>query len=73
MNRRLQDIRDLGHKRWETMKERVGENKKFNEIQAARQTEKDIEFSSKPIDHLQDDALIVAQMHRQKLRKKYAL
>ncbi|KAJ0958217.1 putative No apical meristem-associated domain-containing protein [Helianthus annuus] len=25
MNRRLQDIRDLGHKRWETMKERVAE------------------------------------------------
>ncbi|KAJ0468354.1 hypothetical protein HanIR_Chr14g0695671 [Helianthus annuus] len=44
MNRRLQDIRDLGHQRLETMKERVAENKKFNEMQAARQTEKDIEF-----------------------------
>ncbi|XP_022037396.1 uncharacterized protein LOC110940140 [Helianthus annuus] len=73
MNRRLQDIRDLGHKRWETMKERVTENKKFNKMQAARQTEKDIEFLSKPIDHLQGDALIVAQMHRQKLREKYGL
>ncbi|KAF5791282.1 hypothetical protein HanXRQr2_Chr09g0392841 [Helianthus annuus] len=73
MNRRLQDIRDLDHKRWETMKERVAENKKFNEMQAARQTEKDIEFLSKPIDHLQGDALILAQMHRQKLREKYGL
>ncbi|XP_022031997.1 uncharacterized protein LOC110933061 [Helianthus annuus] len=73
MNQRLQDIRDLGHKRWETMQERLIENKKFNEMQAARQTEKDIDFLSKPIDHLQGDALIVAQMHRQKLREKYGL
>ncbi|XP_021985857.1 uncharacterized protein LOC110882065 [Helianthus annuus] len=73
MNRRLQDIRDLGRKRWETMKERVAENKKFNEMQAARQTEKDIEFLSKLIDHLQGDALTVAQMYRQKLRKQYGL
>ncbi|XP_021975343.1 uncharacterized protein LOC110870470 [Helianthus annuus] len=36
MNRRhLQDIRDLGHQRLETMKERVAETKKFNEMQAA--------------------------------------
>ncbi|KAJ0887974.1 hypothetical protein HanRHA438_Chr09g0396901 [Helianthus annuus] len=73
MNRCLQDIRDLDHKCLETMKERVAENKKFNERQAARQTEKDIEFLSKPTDHLQSDALIVAQMHRQKLREKYGL
>ncbi|KAJ0559410.1 hypothetical protein HanHA300_Chr06g0200051 [Helianthus annuus] len=73
MNRHLQDIRDLGHKRWEVMKEQVAETKKFNEMQEARQMEKDIEFLSKPIDHLQGDALILAQMHRQKIREKYGL
>ncbi|KAJ0462977.1 hypothetical protein HanHA300_Chr14g0510091 [Helianthus annuus] len=73
MNRRLQDIRDLGHQRCEIMKERVAETKKFNETQEARQMEKDIEFLSKPIDHLQGDALILAQMHRQKIREKYRL
>ena len=73
MNRRLQDIRDLGHQRYEIMKERVAETKKFNEMQEARQMEKDIEFLSKPIDHLQGDALILAQMHRQKIREKYGL
>ncbi|KAJ0524964.1 putative No apical meristem-associated domain-containing protein [Helianthus annuus] len=73
INRHLQDIRDLGHKRWEIMKERVAENKKFNKMQAARQLEKDIEFLSKPIDHLQGDALILVQMHRHKLREKYGL
>ncbi|KAM0065577.1 putative glutathione transferase [Helianthus debilis subsp. tardiflorus] len=71
MNRRLQDIRDLGHQCLETMKERVAETKKFNEMQEARQMEKDIEFLSKPIDHLQGDALILAHMHRQKIREKY--
>ncbi|KAJ0901497.1 putative No apical meristem-associated domain-containing protein [Helianthus annuus] len=40
MNRRLQDIRDLGHQRYEIMKERVAETKKFNEMQEARQMEK---------------------------------
>ncbi|MFS7987133.1 hypothetical protein Hanom_Chr11g01018831 [Helianthus anomalus] len=73
MNRRLQDIRDLGHKRWEIMKDRVVETKKFNELQEARQMEKDIEFLSKPIDHLQGDALILAQMRRQKIREKYGI
>ncbi|KAJ0587539.1 putative No apical meristem-associated domain-containing protein [Helianthus annuus] len=73
MNRRLQDIRDLGHQRYEIMKERVAETKKFNEMQEARQMEKDIEFLSKPIDHLQGDALILAQMRRQKIREKYGL
>ncbi|MFS7914002.1 hypothetical protein Hanom_Chr02g00148321 [Helianthus anomalus] len=73
MNRRLQDIRDLGHQRYEIMKERVAETKKFNEMQEARQMEKDIEFLSKPIDHLQGDALILAQMRRQKIREKYRL
>ncbi|MFS7983739.1 hypothetical protein Hanom_Chr11g00978041 [Helianthus anomalus] len=52
MNRRLQDIRDLGHQRLETMKERVDETKKFNDMQEVRQMEKDIEFFSKSIDHL---------------------
>ncbi|KAJ0896011.1 putative No apical meristem-associated domain-containing protein [Helianthus annuus] len=33
MNRRLQDIRDLGHQSYEIMKERVAETKKFNEMQ----------------------------------------
>ncbi|KAJ0865427.1 hypothetical protein HanRHA438_Chr12g0540391 [Helianthus annuus] len=70
MNRRLQDIRDLGHQHYEVMKERVAETKKkFNEMQVARQMEKDIEFLSKPIDHLQGDALILAQMRRQKFEK----
>ncbi|KAF5772710.1 hypothetical protein HanXRQr2_Chr13g0580421 [Helianthus annuus] len=73
MNRRLQDIRDLGHQRYEIMKERVAETKKFNEMQEARQMEKDIEFLSKPIDHLQGDALILAQMRRQKIKEKYGL
>ncbi|KAF5758222.1 putative glutathione transferase [Helianthus annuus] len=73
MNRRLQDIRDLGHQRYEIMKERVAETKKFNEMQEARQMEKDIEFLSKLIDHLQGDALILAQMRRQKIREKYGL
>ncbi|KAJ0908029.1 hypothetical protein HanRHA438_Chr07g0305851 [Helianthus annuus] len=69
MNRPLQDIRDLGHQRYEIMKERVAETKEFNEMQEARQMEKDIEFLSKPINHLQGDALILAQMRRQKLKK----
>ncbi|MFS7993969.1 putative No apical meristem-associated domain-containing protein [Helianthus anomalus] len=73
MNHRLQDIRDLGHQRYEIMKERVAETKKFNEMQEARQMEKDIKFLSKPIDHLQGDALILAQMRRQKIREKYGL
>ncbi|KAJ0431781.1 hypothetical protein HanIR_Chr17g0852111 [Helianthus annuus] len=73
MNCLLQDIRDLGHQRLETMKEHVAETKKFNEMQEARQMEKDIEFLSKLIDHLQGDALILAQMHRQKIREKYGL
>ncbi|MFS7980225.1 putative No apical meristem-associated domain-containing protein [Helianthus anomalus] len=73
MNRRLQDIRDLGHQRYEIMKEQVAETKKINEMQEARQMEKDIEFLSKPIDHLQGDALILAQMRRQKIREKYGL
>uniref|UniRef100_A0A251UXK3 Uncharacterized protein n=1 Tax=Helianthus annuus TaxID=4232 RepID=A0A251UXK3_HELAN len=73
MNRRLQDIRDLGHQRYEIMKERMAETKKFNEMQEARQMEKDIEFLSKPIDHLQGDALILAQMRRQKIKEKYGL
>ncbi|MFS8026427.1 putative No apical meristem-associated domain-containing protein [Helianthus anomalus] len=73
MNRRLQDIRDLGHQRYEIMRERVAETKKFNEMQEARQMEKDIEFLSKPIDHLQGDALILAQMRRQKIKEKYGL
>ncbi|KAJ0580646.1 hypothetical protein HanRHA438_Chr04g0170141 [Helianthus annuus] len=73
MNRRLQDIRDLGHQRYEIMKERVAETKKINEMQEARQMEKDIEFLSKPIDHLQGNALILAQMRHQKVREKYGL
>ncbi|KAF5761300.1 putative No apical meristem-associated domain-containing protein [Helianthus annuus] len=73
MNRRLQNIRDLGHQRYEIMKERVAETKKFNEMQESRQMEKDIEFLSKPIDYLQGDALILAQMRRQKIREKYGL
>ncbi|KAJ0734470.1 putative No apical meristem-associated domain-containing protein [Helianthus annuus] len=73
MNRHIQDIRDLGHQCYEIMKERVVETKKFNEMQEARQMEKDIEFLSKPIDHLQGDALILAQMRRQKIREKYGL
>ncbi|KAL9998434.1 hypothetical protein Hdeb2414_s0545g00914651 [Helianthus debilis subsp. tardiflorus] len=73
MNPRLQDIRDLVHKRWEIMKDRVVETKKFNELQEARQMEKDIEFLSKPIDHLQNDALILAQTCRQKIRENYGL
>ncbi|MFS7905825.1 hypothetical protein Hanom_Chr01g00052221 [Helianthus anomalus] len=55
------------------MRERVAETKKFNEMQEARQMEKDIEFLSKPIDHLQGDALILAQMRRQKIKEKYGL
>ncbi|MFS7987817.1 hypothetical protein Hanom_Chr11g01027331 [Helianthus anomalus] len=51
MNRRLQDIRDLGHRRLQTMEERNVENKKFVVIQESRQMEKDIEFLSKPVDH----------------------
>ncbi|KAM0000556.1 hypothetical protein Hdeb2414_s0423g00890131 [Helianthus debilis subsp. tardiflorus] len=31
------------------------------------------EFLSKPINHLQGDALILAQMRRQKIREKYGL
>ncbi|KAJ0570317.1 hypothetical protein HanHA300_Chr05g0176701 [Helianthus annuus] len=58
---------------FEIMKDRVVETKKFNELQEARQMEKDIEFLSKPIDHLQGDALILAQMRRQKIREKYGL
>ncbi|KAJ0837699.1 hypothetical protein HanRHA438_Chr16g0781011 [Helianthus annuus] len=70
MNRRLQDIGDLGHTRLQTTEERNAENKKFVAIQESGQMEKDIEFLSKPIDHLTGDALILAQMRRQQIRKK---
>ena len=73
MNRRLQDLHELGKKRLETMQERVAENKKFVALQQERQMEKDIEFLSKPIDHLTGDALILAQMRREQIRKKYGL
>ncbi|KAJ0450548.1 hypothetical protein HanHA300_Chr15g0557541 [Helianthus annuus] len=73
MNRRLQDIRDLGHWRLETMQERKAENKKFVVLQEARQMEKDIEFMSKPINHLQGEALLLAQMCRQQICDKYEL
>ncbi|XP_021984759.1 uncharacterized protein LOC110880569 [Helianthus annuus] len=73
MNQRLQDIRDLGHRRLETMHKRNAENKKFVAIQESRQMEKDIEFLSKLIDHLVGDSLILAQMRRQQIRQKYGL
>ncbi|KAJ0805906.1 hypothetical protein HanPI659440_Chr02g0083641 [Helianthus annuus] len=64
MNQRLQDIRDLGHRRLETMKERNAKNKQFVALRESRQMEKEIEFLSKPIDHLVGDALILAEMRR---------
>ncbi|XP_022031222.1 uncharacterized protein LOC110932175 [Helianthus annuus] len=73
MNRRLQDIRDLGHRRLQTMEERNSENKKFVALQESRQMENHIEFLSKPIDHLTDDAMILSQMRRQQIRQKYGL
>ncbi|XP_021970447.1 uncharacterized protein LOC110865496 [Helianthus annuus] len=73
MNRRLQDIRDLGDRRLQTIEERNLENKKFVAIQESRQIEKDIKFLSKPIDHLTGDALILAQMRREQIRRKYGL
>jgi hypothetical protein len=73
MNRRLQDIRDLGQRRLETMQQRVVENKRFVELQEARQREKDIEFLSKPIEDLEGDALRLAMLHRQQILKKYDL
>ncbi|KAJ0527246.1 hypothetical protein HanRHA438_Chr09g0416301 [Helianthus annuus] len=73
MNRRLQDIRDIGHRRLQTINERNAENKKFVTIQESRQMEKDIEFLSKPIDHLTGDALILGQMRREQIRQKYGL
>ncbi|KAJ0947175.1 hypothetical protein HanRHA438_Chr01g0012251 [Helianthus annuus] len=73
MNRRLQDIRDLGHRRLQSIEERNAENKKFVAIQESRQMEKDIEFLSKSIDHLTGDALIIAQMRREQIRQKYGL
>ncbi|MFS7968931.1 hypothetical protein Hanom_Chr09g00803241 [Helianthus anomalus] len=65
MNRRLQDIQDLGHMRLEKLQERNVVNKKFVVIQETRQMERDIECLSKPMEHLQGDALILTQMLRQ--------
>ncbi|KAJ0789377.1 putative No apical meristem-associated domain-containing protein [Helianthus annuus] len=73
MNQHLQDIRDLGHRRLQTMEERNAENKKFVAIQESRQMEKDIECWSKPINYLTGDALILGQMRQQQIRQKYGL
>ncbi|MFS7906591.1 hypothetical protein Hanom_Chr01g00061071 [Helianthus anomalus] len=73
MNRRLQDIRDLGHRRLDYARKKRRKQKKIVVIQESRQMEKVIEFLSKPIDHLVGDALILPQMRQQQIREKYGL
>ncbi|MFS7949587.1 putative cytochrome b5-like heme/steroid binding domain-containing protein [Helianthus anomalus] len=66
MNRRLQDIYDLGA-------QRIEENREVTEIMRDRQWAQDFEFYSKPHDHLTGKALKMAIQQKERIEKKYNL
>ncbi|XP_021986997.1 uncharacterized protein LOC110883587 [Helianthus annuus] len=66
INKRLQDIHELGNKRLE-------ENEKVTEIMRDRQWAHDFEFYSKPHDHLTGKALKMALAQKERIEKKYNL
>ncbi|XP_022031458.1 uncharacterized protein LOC110932430 [Helianthus annuus] len=64
INKRLQDIHELGNKRLE-------ENEKVTEIMRDRQWAHDFDFYSKPHDHLTGKALKMALAQKERIEKKY--
>ncbi|XP_022019707.1 uncharacterized protein LOC110919756 [Helianthus annuus] len=64
INKRLQDIYELGTKRME-------ENREVTEIMRDRQWAHDFEFYSKPHDHLTGKALKMALAQKERIEKKY--
>ncbi|KAJ0812131.1 putative glutathione transferase [Helianthus annuus] len=66
INKRLQDIHELGNKRLE-------ENREVTEIMRDRQWAHDFEFYSKPHDHLTGKALKMALAQKEQIEKKYNL
>ncbi|MFS8013165.1 putative No apical meristem-associated domain-containing protein [Helianthus anomalus] len=66
INKRLQDIHELGNKRLE-------ENREVTEIMRERQWAHDFEFYSKPHDHLTGKALKMALAQKERIEKKYNL
>ncbi|KAJ0641687.1 putative glutathione transferase [Helianthus annuus] len=66
INKRLQDIHELGNKRLE-------ENREVTEIMRDRQWAHDFEFYSKPHDHLTGKALKIALAQKERIEKKYNL
>ncbi|XP_021988656.1 uncharacterized protein LOC110885283 [Helianthus annuus] len=66
INKRLQDIHELGNKRLE-------ENREVTEIIRDRQWAHDFEFYSKPHDHLTGKALKMALAQKERIEKKYNL
>ncbi|XP_021999628.2 uncharacterized protein LOC110896888 [Helianthus annuus] len=66
INKRLQDIHELGNKRLE-------ENREVTEIMRDRQWAHDFEFYSKPHDHLTGKALNMALAQKERIEKKYNL
>ncbi|KAF5796675.1 putative glutathione transferase [Helianthus annuus] len=66
INKRLQDIHELGNKRLE-------ENREVTEIMRDRQWAHDFEFYSKPHDHLTGKALKMALAQKERIEKKYNL
>ncbi|XP_021990973.1 uncharacterized protein LOC110887708 [Helianthus annuus] len=63
INKRLQDIHELGNKRLE-------ENREVTEIMRDRQWAHDFEFYSKPHDHLTGKALKMALAQKERIEKK---
>ncbi|XP_021990663.1 uncharacterized protein LOC110887065 [Helianthus annuus] len=66
INKRLQDIHELGTKR-------IEENREVTEIMRDRQWAHDFEFYSKPHDHLTGKALKMALAQKERIEKKYNL
>ncbi|XP_035839812.1 glutathione S-transferase T3-like [Helianthus annuus] len=66
INKRLQDIHELGNKRLE-------ENREVTEIMRDRQWAHDFEFYSKPHDYLTGKALKMALAQKDRIEKKYNL
>ncbi|MFS7997608.1 putative No apical meristem-associated domain-containing protein [Helianthus anomalus] len=66
INKRLQDIHELGNKRLE-------ENREVTEIMRDRQWAHDFEFYSKPHDHLTGKALKMTLAQKERIEKKYNL
>ncbi|XP_035841363.1 uncharacterized protein LOC110916467 [Helianthus annuus] len=66
INKRLQDIHELGNKRLE-------ENREVTEIMRDRQWAHDFDFYSKPHDHLTGKALKMTLAQKERIEKKYNL